>query len=285
MRKIIKGEDPGCPPLPLYVRSVGYNEADYGWSECVSGERKDFVQFFWCLRGCGEFVRREKTFRVGPGDIAYRLRGEEHHHRSVDPKSTWCYYWFTLDGPLAEEFLQSYNYASDGQFAGECPARYFTEIELLLRRPSPYAYRHALALGCEILALAGQGQGKARSFDPVADFIEITHCEYADSGFSAAQAAEKLGIHRTTLARLVEKRLEILPGEYISGLRLHKALCLLRETRLPLKEIAFRSGFSTAEYLCRVIRKHAGVSPGEYRMNKLSGEVEKSLALRISDGN
>ena len=42
-------------------------------------------------------------------------------------------------------------------------------------------------------------------------------------------------------------------------------LLLLDQTRLPLAEVADRSGFSDVSYFCRVIRRAVGVSPGSFR--------------------
>lgn len=61
MRKVISRPDLSLPelPLPVHIRSVGYNEAEYGWGERADGGRKNFEQVSgasedaesWCWRG------------------------------------------------------------------------------------------------------------------------------------------------------------------------------------------------------------------------------------------
>jgi AraC-like DNA-binding protein len=43
-----------------------------------------------------------------------------------------------------------------------------------------------------------------------------------------------------------------------------RARTLLSETALSVKEIAFRSGFESEQYFCRLFRRKTGVSPGEW---------------------
>lgn len=55
------------------------------------------------------------------------------------------------------------------------------------------------------------------------------------------------------------------PGEYLARIRLQHALSLLRETELPVKEIAWESGISCASYFCRLIQEKTGMTPTQYR--------------------
>ena len=56
------------------------------------------------------------------------------------------------------------------------------------------------------------------------------------------------------------------PGAYLEQIRIQKALSLLRESSLSIKEIAGCAGFSHVSYFCEVIRKKTGMTPGEYRL-------------------
>jgi AraC-like DNA-binding protein len=52
---------------------------------------------------------------------------------------------------------------------------------------------------------------------------------------------------------------------YLNDLRVGEAKNLLRETDLPLIEIASRVGFEDQSYFSRVFRNVVGISPGRYR--------------------
>ncbi|MBS1372331.1 MAG: AraC family transcriptional regulator [Lentisphaeria bacterium] len=268
MRKIVSRPNPEQLPslsLPFHVRSVGYNEAYCNWGELVPGERKDFVQLFWTVDGMGEVAAGTGKFRVGPGEVFCHLPRETHDHRAVDPHRLWRYYWFTFDGPGAADCFLSYGYPAGGFYAGECPMHLFLEIETLLKERTRYAQRHAVSLAAEILALAGGTLESSGECDLVKRFITLAHGEYRDPGVTVESLAASLGVHRTTLNRKFLAAMSLAPGEYLSQIRIQHALSLLRETELPVKEVACECGIAYAGYFCRLIRRETGMSPAEYR--------------------
>ncbi len=270
MRKIISRPNPNelpALPLPFHVRSVGYNEAPGGWFERVDGALKNLVQLFWTVDGAGEVVLPDRTFRVSRGEVFYHLPLEEHYHKSVDRVHQWRYYWFTFDGPGAAAFMNTYGYPGDGFYAGECPTQHFLEIESLLKQRTPYAQRHAIAAAAEILALAGGTLGHSQEHDLVKDFIQLAHEEYGNAGTTVQSLAEKLGVHRTTLNRVFLRAMAIAPGDYLAQIRIQHALSLLRETNLPVKEVAYECGMVYESYFCRLIRRKTGMSPIQYRQH------------------
>ena len=77
--------------------------------------------------------------------------------------------------------------------------------------------------------------------------------------------ADELAMDRSTLRRIFQSKMRMTPSDYLAKLRIQHALSLLDQTRLPLAEVADRSGFSDVSYFCRVIRRAVGVSPGSFR--------------------
>ncbi|MDD3367636.1 MAG: AraC family transcriptional regulator [Lachnospiraceae bacterium] len=65
------------------------------------------------------------------------------------------------------------------------------------------------------------------------------------------------------------KRFKELTGlgfkEYLNHIRLKQASAMLRESNLPINEIALQCGFTGSNYFGDVFRNHFGVSPREYR--------------------
>lgn len=55
--------------------------------------------------------------------------------------------------------------------------------------------------------------------------------------------------------------------EYITGLRLERAMELLRESELKIGEIAERVGYPDVRHFSQIFRKKAGCTPSEYRQN------------------
>ncbi|MBE6374309.1 MAG: helix-turn-helix domain-containing protein, partial [Lentisphaerae bacterium] len=55
-------------------------------------------------------------------------------------------------------------------------------------------------------------------------------------------------------------------SEYLRNLRLQKGLKMLRETELPIREIALACGFSSADYFGKVITAATGKIPSMHRI-------------------
>lgn len=250
-------------PMPVHVRSAGYNEAESGWEE-LRGARP-FVQVFWCVKGSGEFIMPEDNYTIRAGEIFYHLPMEIHQHRSCDASKPWCYYWFTFDGAYAEKFMLSYGYPRKSDPAVDCPVELFAELELLLRRHTAYAQRHAFAIAAEILARIGGMENTDPVESLIRRFITLAEENIGNPGVTVQDLAKKLGVHRMTLNNHFRKEMKISPGKYLDDLRVHHAMQLLRDTSLSQKEICEQSGIANQSYFCRLIREATGFSPGEYR--------------------
>ena len=267
MRKIVSRPDTSALPalpLPVYIRSAGYNEAESGWQEYDTD--KPFVQIFWCVQGAGEFfLTGGSSVTVHPGETFFRMPGEIHHHRSCDPVSPWSYYWFTFDGDYAEKFMLSYGYPRKNVTGVECPTELFSELEILVQKQTGYARRHALAIAAEILARIGGMDDDVPIESLIKKFMLLVRKHLHDPGVTVHDLAKKLGVHRMTLNKHFKEAVGITPGKYLDGIRLQHAMRLLRDTELSLKEIVENTGIGNQSYFCRLIREKVGVSPAEYR--------------------
>ncbi len=268
MRKIVSRPDPHVLPelpMPVHIRSAGYNEAEFGWKEFEPKEEKPFVQFFWCIQGAGEISLPERTVILHAGETFHHLPGEDHCHCSCDPGHEWRYCWFTFDGPAAGAFIEAYGYPREPVYSGECPMNLFLELEMLVRKHTPYAQRHALSVAAEILALAGGADDGESSEGLVKRFLALAGESMRDPGVTVEKLARKLGVHRTTLNAQFRAAMGLSPGMHLDRLRLQHALSLLRETNMPVKEVAEHAGFANVSYFCKLVGKATGHSPQIYR--------------------
>ncbi len=91
-------------------------------------------------------------------------------------------------------------------------------------------------------------------------------CEYIEShlddktGLDALASMAGLSTHH--FARAFHQSVGMPPHGYILSRRLERAERMLRETRLPLAEIAAATGFSDQSHLAKHFRRRTGMSPG-----------------------
>ena len=93
--------------------------------------------------------------------------------------------------------------------------------------------------------------------------------EHLADAFGPAQLAESVGVSRGTLDRRFAAELGRSASAEIRRRRLALARRLLRETALPVAEIAARAGFSSSSHLGTAIRKESGLKPSEWRRSDI----------------
>ena len=138
------------------------------------------------------------------------------------------------------------------------------ELHRLLREKEEATVSRISGLTMELITEIGREA--SRSPEPLlADAFRLMEYHLAES-FSLSDLAEKLHVSPNYLNRLFLRSMRLSPGAYLEQIRIQKALSLLRESSLSIKEIAGCAGFSHVSYFCEVIRKKTGMTPGEYRL-------------------
>ena len=79
--------------------------------------------------------------------------------------------------------------------------------------------------------------------------------------------ARQIGVHPVHLARTFRTAFHCTPSEYLARCRAAKAMALLRDSNLPLTEIALIAGFFDQSHLSKSFRRHFGIAPNAYRMS------------------
>ena len=77
--------------------------------------------------------------------------------------------------------------------------------------------------------------------------------------------ANHIGMTTTSFCRFFKKQTNVTFSVYLNYLRINFAQKLLRNTELPVKEIAFECGYSSVVYFNQKFKKLTGLSPRAYR--------------------
>jgi two-component system response regulator YesN len=90
------------------------------------------------------------------------------------------------------------------------------------------------------------------------------HSNYS-TGVYISDLAKECKISERYLRKLFSVHLESTPQEYCNNLRLIKSVELLADRNIPIKDIAYRIGYSTPQYFSRKFKEEYGFSPQVYR--------------------
>jgi transcriptional regulator GlxA family with amidase domain len=104
-----------------------------------------------------------------------------------------------------------------------------------------------------------------------------SHVEHPMSRRALAQAA---GISVRQLERLFAQHLDTTLDGHYREIRLDRARTLLRQTVLPVAEVALASGFQSASHFSRQYKNRFGYAPGEERRTKAQRKVRAGRAGR-----
>lgn len=83
------------------------------------------------------------------------------------------------------------------------------------------------------------------------------------SDISIADVAKKTGVGSRYLRKLFAQHLNISPLDYLNQVRVNKAIELLRNTDMSVKEVCFNCGFKSPQYFSRKFKQQVGMSPRE----------------------
>lgn len=79
--------------------------------------------------------------------------------------------------------------------------------------------------------------------------------------------AESVGLSPFHFIRTFKKETGFTPHEYLVRTRIDMAKYLLKNTKLPVKDICFATGFSCESVFCSAFKKSVGMNPTLYRKN------------------
>ncbi len=238
-------------------------------------------QIVYISAGRGLLETERARWRVLPGSAFVLYPGLWHRYRP-DSRTGWIEHWVGCDGPVIRGLVRN------GFFSPRRPLLRVREEDLLLAAFSSvidaiHAGRPALqqlGAGATLYILSllysaqqpGQdgGEGIARAIheamrrmaDPTQDTVHLK------------DLARGLGVSYSWFRRTFAHHTGLSPHQYRLQLRVGRARTLLSETALTVKEVAFRCGFESEQYFCRLFRRKTGTSPGEWRrgLARVGGE-------------
>lgn len=182
--------------------------------------------------------------------------------------TTYCPERF--DGDMAHGHLRPRDYAPEPSLAAL--------LRLLAREIDPREERGPLfadmllrLLAIEICETAwtrrppaaAAGQGHDRRIVRAVDYIHAN----LGANLSLRDVASASGLSVGALARLFPRHTGTSPHAYMLRKRIERARLLLQSTELPIAQVALETGFADQAHLCKVLKRHLGITPRALRLS------------------
>ena len=119
----------------------------------------------------------------------------------------------------------------------------------------------------------------AANVSEVCKFIE----ENINKSISCKSVAEHFAINPATFTKLFYDKMGVSLFSYIENIKYKKAMELITDTNISIKEIADATGFASYEGFRRFIKRKTGSSPKELRMKGEKKWQEEQKKNTISE--
>lgn len=241
--------------------STGRIRADY--RHCYFCYTLSGRGIFWDERGV-HFVQEGSGFLVEINDPRTGYRSE------ANPTEPWEFLAFEFTGLSATALVRDLL----AQFGAIFTLPVQTPIlqRLLSYQAKNYAVVHLHAMDAAemvielLLALAASARTKEEpdaARDLVKQAMQLIE-EQDGSVLTVTQLAEQLGVSRERLARVFRRRLNLSPHQLIQEQKIRRACFLLKDTALPVKQIAAHLGYTDYTNFIRAFRQVMQMTPHEF---------------------
>jgi len=198
-----------------------------------------------------------------PGTVRLLPAGENH---SIEFQRDSRYLTVEIDPksfPCIPESAALYNRAGqiESPLVGDLAQRLYREFRLL-DDLSPVVIEGIL---CELLAATERHHRTTKSEPEWLKTVQQLLQDRFVDNLRLAEIAATAGIHPVYLCREFKNRRGVTIGTYIRQLRTQRACELLRNSRMPLAEIALQCGFADQSHFSAIFKRNMGTTPSGWR--------------------
>ena len=257
-----------CGALPIGAELAGISYCDGSYS--VSRVKSDVTVIEYVLGGEGVINCGGTVFTVGADTVYILKKGSAHSYRS-STENPWVKIFINLSGDLAVKLLEEYNIGDKTVFPGSGTKGLFLRVASLVRRGKSDLSVHTslAALFLRIIAALGAAGGKTGNEEAarLKNYLDgnlnriVKNSELAASIYRSPDYTVKLfaAEHGTT------------PYEYQLREKMSTAKRLLKNTAMPVSEIASALGYNDSQYFSGLFKHRCGMPPSAYRKRNKGG--------------
>ena len=119
----------------------------------------------------------------------------------------------------------------------------------------------------------------------ITQLTSIVEQNISNESFGVSELAYEMNMSRSNLLRKVTKETKLSVSQFISQVRLKKAMELLRKSSLNVSEVSHQVGFNSTSYFIKCFREYYGYPPGEVGKREVTeplNELQVKKSVRYS---
>ncbi|WP_169853208.1 helix-turn-helix transcriptional regulator [Anaerohalosphaera lusitana] len=259
---------------PLEIVCGGYERC--GPAFFIDRTDYPFHVIKFTITGKGMFMINGSHHKLEGGVITSFSPGDRHTYRS-DPHNPMEHIFVTFTGTRANELLRSSTLSKTKIMQISEPASTLQMLHQILQAGlEKNEYSQQICCNYLEILLLKQASALANTNSPHSlAFDTYRKCKkYIDDNFSAIRTAQQVAnscdVNVRYMSRLFKKHNYISPYEYLTRLKMNKAINLLLHSQMPVSQIGLEVGFEDQFHFSRVFKKYQGLSPQNYRQRHMS---------------
>ncbi len=267
--------------FPFFIQYGGHDDSMF-----IHGHA-DFSELVIVMDGTAEHIVENERFVVKKGDVFVMGRDIRHGYNNAEDFRI-CNIMFRPEALLnGDHDIKQYAgfhalflleaQINDAQgFSSRLKLSHsdFTELERLTDMAMeeygadlPGKKTRLMSLFMQIVVMLSRlydAPAKLREIGGMAEAAAFMENHYMED-ITIEQVLEISHYSQRHFIRLFSAAYNTTPQKYLMNIRIRRACALLRETALPITEVALRCGFSDSNYFSRAFRKVNGITPSQYR--------------------
>jgi AraC family transcriptional regulator of arabinose operon len=255
--------------VPYLRQEEKVSSPRYRWNNWERG-RRPYVILQWTLSGAGEVEGPQGVFSIGEGSALVVVVPERSsYYYPAGSREPWVFSWLNFYGDLACDLFRNLQM----EFGPVIPLPRRSAAAASLQRlislaaPSRESDRWQVSLQAYAFVLEWWRevtQPRRHGEDGLEWAIRFCRERFREP-LVVKELAGEAGMSREHFSRMFTARMKDTPAAFLRRLRIEESSTLLRETRLPLGEIAMRSGFHSARHLMLTFQRVRGINPSRLR--------------------
>ncbi len=234
-------------------------------------------QINYITEGSGLLETKSGKYRIKAGSIMLIKPGMWHRYKP-NKKSGWVEHYIGIEGDIADRLFTNpiLNTKTPVIHCGlkESLIDCYYKIFELAQKEKPGFQMISSGIAIRLLgSLVSEVKNRDFKNKPLESAMESARFIIRDNlnkNLDFKDVAASLNLGYSYFRKMFKKNTGVSPGQYHLHLRLMKARELILSTDLPIKQVAYETGFESIHYFSRLFKNKMGAPPSEMRGKKSS---------------